>query len=82
VFGLPDERLGEVPVAVFVAQPGADVSDQDLREFLCAQLAAFKIPVHFWQESDRLPRLGTEKVDKRALKARYAAGWTGAQQQA
>jgi acyl-CoA synthetase (AMP-forming)/AMP-acid ligase II len=82
VFGLPDERLGEVPVAVFVAHEGADVSGDDLREFLGAQLAAFKIPVHFWQESDRLPRLGTEKVDKRSLKARYAAQWAGADKRA
>lgn len=79
VFGLPDERLGEVPVAVYVAHDGIDVTADDLREFLCSQLAGFKIPVHFWQESDRLPRLGTEKVDKRALKARFAAQWTGAE---
>ncbi|PLK27462.1 class I adenylate-forming enzyme family protein [Novosphingobium sp. TH158] len=77
VFGLPDERLGEQPVAVYVTHPGADVSEDDLREFLGARLAAFKIPVRFWRESDRLPRLGTEKVDKRSLKARYAAQWNG-----
>ncbi len=82
VFGLPDERLGEVPVAVYVAHDGIDVTPEDLREFLGAHLAGFKIPVHFWRESDRLPRLGTEKVDKRALKARFAAQWTGAETRA
>ncbi|MFM6931717.1 MAG: class I adenylate-forming enzyme family protein [Novosphingobium sp.] len=82
VFGLPDDRLGEVPVAVYVAHDGIDVTGDDLREFLCSQIAAFKIPVHFWKESDRLPRLGTEKVDKRALKARYAAEWTGSETRA
>ncbi|MEP7223024.1 MAG: class I adenylate-forming enzyme family protein [Novosphingobium sp.] len=75
VFGLPDERLGEVPVAVFVARPGADLTDADLRAFLETHLAPFKIPVRFWRETASLPRLGTEKVDKRALKARFAAQW-------
>ncbi|MEP6868054.1 MAG: class I adenylate-forming enzyme family protein [Novosphingobium sp.] len=76
VFGLSDERLGEVPVAVFVARPGAVLSAEDLREFLGTRLAPYKIPVRFWEETAKLPRLGTEKVDKRALRARYAAQWT------
>ena len=75
VFGLADERLGEVPVAVWLAKPGHDITETDLREFLCQQLAAYKIPARFWQEHEPLPRLGTEKVDKRALKARYSAQW-------
>jgi long-chain acyl-CoA synthetase len=64
-----------VPVAVYLAKDGQDVSEDDLREFLASRLAAFKIPARFWQETGTLPRLGTEKVDKRALKARFAASW-------
>jgi acyl-CoA synthetase (AMP-forming)/AMP-acid ligase II len=75
VFGLPDERLGEVPVAVYVARPGSSVEGEELRAFMQKHLAPFKIPVRFWQETASLPRLGTEKVDKRTLKARYAAQW-------
>jgi long-chain acyl-CoA synthetase len=78
VFGLPDERLGEVPVAVFLAKPGHSVTPEELRVSLGASLAAFKVPVKFWQEHAPLPRLGTEKVDKRALKARYSGGWKAA----
>jgi non-ribosomal peptide synthetase component E (peptide arylation enzyme) len=37
------------------------------RAFLAAHIAAFKIPVRFWEEHEALPRLGTEKVDKRTL---------------
>ena len=74
VFGLPDERYGEVPVAVFLARPGATLSEDNLRAFLAGHLAPYKIPVRFWAETLPLPRLGTEKVDKRALKARYAPG--------
>lgn len=77
VFGLPDERYGEVPVAVFLAKSGAALDEDELRAFLAGHLAPFKLPVRFWQETVPLPRLGTEKVDKRALKARYAEEWEG-----
>jgi long-chain acyl-CoA synthetase len=72
VFGLPDERFGEVPVAVFLAKPGVTLDEAELRAFLAGHLAPFKIPVRFWAETLALPRLGTEKVDKRVLRERYA----------
>jgi acyl-CoA synthetase (AMP-forming)/AMP-acid ligase II len=78
VFGLPDERLGEVPVAVWHPRPGHDLGEEDLRTFLAERLAPFKMPVRLWREDAALPRLGSEKVDKRSLKARYAADWSAA----
>lgn len=78
VFGLPDAHYGEVPVAVYLAKSGQAVSEDNLRKFVAERIAAFKVPVRFWQERESLPRLGTEKVDKRALKARYSAAWESA----
>ena len=75
VFGLPDERLGEVPVAVWLAKPGHDLTESELHDFLAERLASYKLPCRLWQWHEPLPRLGTEKVDKRTLKARYAADW-------
>jgi acyl-CoA synthetase (AMP-forming)/AMP-acid ligase II len=75
VFGLPDDRFGEVPAAVYVAEDGRDVSPEALRAFVAARIAPFKVPVKFWQVHEELPRLGTEKVDKRTLRARYAEVW-------
>ncbi|MFL6728886.1 MAG: class I adenylate-forming enzyme family protein, partial [Sphingomicrobium sp.] len=72
VFGAPDERLGEVPVAVVHATAGDAISADDLREFLDGQLARFKIPERFFFSANPLPRLGTGKIDRRALKAQYA----------
>ncbi len=72
VFGQADARFGEVPVAVWLAKEGANLCEADLRSFLAGHLAPYKIPVHLWQSSEQLPRLGTEKVDKRALRAAYA----------
>ena len=75
VFGLPDARLGEVPVAVYHLRPGEALCEDGLRAFVAAHLAPFKVPVRFFAEAAPLLRLGTEKVDKRAVKARYAAAW-------
>jgi acyl-CoA synthetase (AMP-forming)/AMP-acid ligase II len=77
VFGLPDARLGEVPVAVFLAREGSGLGEVGLRAHLESHIAGFKIPAKFFEEHEHLPRLGTEKVDKRALKARDLQGWGG-----
>jgi acyl-CoA synthetase (AMP-forming)/AMP-acid ligase II len=73
VFGLPDERYGEVPGAVIhLAHRGA-VTTEDLIAFLHQHIAAFKIPARIWFWDDALPRLGTEKVDKVSLRTKYRA---------
>ncbi|WP_114520976.1 class I adenylate-forming enzyme family protein [Altererythrobacter sp. ZODW24] len=73
-FGLPDERLGEVPAAVWYAKPGSGLTEEKLREFLSAHLAKFKIPQTMWEATEPLPRLGTEKIDKRTVRDQFAAG--------
>ena len=72
VFGVPDERLGEVPLAVVRLQQDAAMTEAELRAFLQGRLAKFKIPERFIFSGEPLPRLGTGKFDRRALKARYA----------
>ncbi|MFO1254838.1 MAG: class I adenylate-forming enzyme family protein [Sphingomonadaceae bacterium] len=75
VFGMPDEKFGELPTGVYLTKDGATLSEEDLRAYLLAHIAPFKVPVRLWQEHETLPRLGTEKVDKRTLKARYLTVW-------
>jgi acyl-CoA synthetase (AMP-forming)/AMP-acid ligase II len=70
VFGAPDERLGEVPVAVIYAK--SRLSEAELRQFLDGRIAKFKIPERFIFSEQALPRLGTGKIDRRALKAQFA----------
>jgi long-chain acyl-CoA synthetase len=70
VFGAPDERLGEVPVAVIHAK--AALTEGELRQFLDGRIAGFKIPERFIFSEEPLPRLGTGKIDRRALKAQFA----------
>lgn len=73
VFGVPDERLGEVPIAIILPAEGSNLSEDDLRAFLEPRLAAFKVPCRFVFAQESLPRLGTGKIDRVALKAQYAA---------
>ena len=79
VFGLPDERLGEQVGAVYLAKDGRSLDAAALQDFLKLHIAAFKVPVRLWEEHETLPRLGTEKVDKRTLKARYVPLWQAEQ---
>ena len=70
VFGAPDERLGEIPVAVVHSKNG--LTEEDLRAFLEARIARFKIPARFIFSAEPLPKLGTGKIDRPSLKAQYA----------
>lgn len=73
VFGLADEKYGEVPGAVVhLSKPGA-VSVDELCTFLGEHIAAFKVPQRIWLAEDALPRLGTEKIDKVTLRNKYRA---------
>ena len=82
VFGMPDEKFGELPTGVYQVEEGRSLSEEDLKTFLKAHIAPFKVPVRLWEAKESLPRLGTEKVDKRALKARYLPVWQAEQTQA
>ena len=71
VFGIADDKYGEVPGIVYFAKDGAAISGNDLKQFLSPRLAPFKIPVHYWQASEPLPRLGTQKIDRVTLRREY-----------
>ncbi len=78
VFGLPDERLGEIVGAAIVLREGAQMTAEALREYLAEHLASFKLPAHVWFRSEALPRIASGKIFKRQLKADYAAELAGA----
>ena len=75
VFGLPDERFGEVPGVVAHLAAGAEADEAGLRAFLGEHIAAFKVPARIWLSAPALPRLGTEKIDKVGLRNQYRAIW-------
>ena len=73
VVGLPDERLGEVPVAAVRLRAGATVASAKLEAFARHRLADYKVPKRF-VSVDELPRTGTNKVQKAALLALFDEG--------
>ena len=78
VFGLPDERLGEVVAAVVHPKPGAALEADALHAFLGRHLASFKVPARIWLVAEPLPKLGSAKIDKVALRAHYRVETTEA----
>lgn len=73
VFGIPDERFGEVPAAHVVLKPGRDASEEELIDFCGARVARFKRPrlVRF---VDSLPKTPVGKIQKHVIRAPY---WQG-----
>jgi acyl-CoA synthetase (AMP-forming)/AMP-acid ligase II len=66
VVGIPDERLGEIPVAVVRLGGRADLATLGLDAWAADRLADYKVPKRF-VAVDELPRTGTRKVQKREL---------------
>jgi acyl-CoA synthetase (AMP-forming)/AMP-acid ligase II len=71
VFGLPDPRLGEVVGAVAVVKNSKEIDEDSLKSFLGDSIAHFKVPIKIWLVEQKLPRLGSGKIDKRPLKTHY-----------
>lgn len=72
VIGVPDERWGERVHAVVVLQPGAELSEQELRDHTRTLIATYKVPrsVEFVTE---LPLTAANKVAKSVLRERAKA---------
>ena len=68
VFGVPDDRLGEIVGAAVVLAPGTSMDENQLRTALEGHLAKFKIPERVWFLSEALPRNANGKFVKRELK--------------
>jgi len=71
VFGLPDERLGEVVAAVVMLKPGQHLSEDELRVHLQGRLANFKVPTRVAFTDTPLPRNAPGKLLKREMPGIY-----------
>ena len=70
----PDERWGEVPVAVVVRKPGSALTSDQLMEFLERRLGKFKLPRMVEFHDEALPKTGTGKIRKLVLREKF---WMG-----
>jgi long-chain acyl-CoA synthetase len=66
VFGVPDDDLGEEIAAVIVVKPGAEISADDLRQYVKSLVAPYKYP-RVIKFSDELPKTAAGKILKRAI---------------
>lgn len=71
VFSIPDERLGENVGSCVYLRPGAQASEDELKEFLSLHISAYKVPKKIWFRDMPLPRGATEKIDRRAIRTEY-----------
>jgi long-chain acyl-CoA synthetase len=71
VFGLPDERLGEVVAAIVMLKPGYELTEDELRIHLQTRLANFKIPTRVAFTNAPLPRNAAGKFLKREMPKVY-----------
>ncbi len=73
VFGLPDERLGEIVACWIVKREGAIASEEGIRDFCKGKIAHYKIPivVHFVES---FPRTVTGKIQKFVMQDMTLAG--------
>jgi acyl-CoA synthetase (AMP-forming)/AMP-acid ligase II len=77
VFGVPDERLGEVPGAVVYCEEDRALDGETLTAFLQDKIAQYKLPAYFWIHDEPLIKLGTGKIDKKVLREQYSQGLGG-----
>jgi acyl-CoA synthetase (AMP-forming)/AMP-acid ligase II len=76
VYGIPENRLGEVLCASVMLIKGETISKEELQQFLKNKLAQFKIPEYIQFQTEQLPRIASGKIAKKQLReeaiTRYA----------
>jgi long-chain acyl-CoA synthetase len=77
VIGVPHAELGEEVGAAIALKPAAAATESELRDFVKANVAAYKYPRHVWFV-DELPKGPTGKILKRAIEPSAVAHMTTA----
>jgi acyl-CoA synthetase (AMP-forming)/AMP-acid ligase II len=74
VFGIPDEKWGELVAAAVVLRPGTNLSAEELTRHCKTRIASYKVPRHIEFMTEELPKSGSGKILKRVLREKYWAG--------
>jgi long-chain acyl-CoA synthetase len=68
VYGIPEERLGEMLCCSIMLQVGSVLNSEQLTSFLSSRIAGFKIPERAFFQYEQLPRIATGKIAKKELR--------------
>ena len=68
VYGLPDNRLGEIVAATVMFKTSSSISEQELQEFLKTRIAPYKIPTHIYLQTEQLERIASGKIAKKLIR--------------
>lgn len=77
VVAAPHDRWGEVPVAVVVANEGADLSEDEIIEACKVQLGSYKRPNRVVIRTEPLPRTPVGKIQRKAVREEFWADGEG-----
>jgi len=68
VYGIPEERLGEMLCCSIMLQADSVLNSEQLTSFLSSRIAGFKIPERIFFQYEQLPRIATGKIAKKELR--------------
>ena len=68
VYGVPDDRLGEILVASVMLHTDAQLDVNALQSFLKPKIAQFKIPERVYFQYEQLPRIASGKIAKKEIR--------------
>jgi acyl-CoA synthetase (AMP-forming)/AMP-acid ligase II len=71
VFGIPDARWGELVIACVVLRPGIAIGADELIAHCHRFLAGYKVPRRIEFSAHELPKSGSGKILKKALRERF-----------
>ena len=67
VVGIPDEKYGEIVGAFVIIDDGANITEEDVRDFSISRIARYKVPKHVFIVED-YPLTASGKVQKFKLR--------------
>jgi fatty-acyl-CoA synthase len=67
VVGIPDEKYGEIVGACIILEDGAELTEEDVRDYARTKIARFKVPKHVFFV-DEFPLTASGKIQKFILR--------------
>jgi len=67
VIGIPDDEAGELPKAFIQLAPGAEVSEDEIKQFIADQVATYK-QIRLLEFIDEVPKSASGKILRRELR--------------